>query len=208
VTSPTTFRIDGRVADRVEQVVVSVLWVWLVYRAWPPAFTAEYGSSVVLLISEGVVLLFLLLRRPTERISLKPWDWLIAAAGSFVPLLVTTNAPAFAPGVGTPLMLAGLIMHTGAKLSLNLSFGLVAANRGVKRRGFYRLVRHPMYAGYILSHIGFLLVRATWWNLALYSLELVLLLLRIEAEERVLRADPSYRTFAEQVRYRLLPGVY
>ena len=208
MTSPPTFRIDGRVADRIEQSVVSVLWAWLVYRAWPPGFTAEYASSVVLLISEGVVLLFLLLRRPTERISLKPWDWLIAAAGSFVPLLVTTNAPAFAPKFGTPLMLAGLIIHIGAKLSLNVSFGLVAANRGVKRRGFYRLVRHPMYAGYILGHIGFLLVRPTWWNAGLYSTQLVLLLLRIRAEERVLLADPSYRTFAEQVRYRLLPGLY
>jgi protein-S-isoprenylcysteine O-methyltransferase Ste14 len=208
VTSASSLSIDGRVADRIEQVVVAVLWAWLVYRAWPPAFAAEYGSSVVLLISEGVVLLFLLLRRPTERISLKPWDWLIAAAGSFVPLLVTTNAPAFAPAFGTPLMLAGLVMHLGAKLSLNVSFGLVAANRGVKRRGFYRLVRHPMYAGYILGHVGFLLVRPTWWNAGLYCTQLALLILRIQAEERVLRADPSYRTFAEQVRYRLLPGVY
>ena len=208
MTSPGRFRIDGRVADRAEQAVVAVLWVWLVYRAWPPAFTAEYTASVVLLISEGVVLLFLLLRRQTACISLRPWDWLIAAAGSFVPLLVTTNAPTFAPAVGTPLMLAGLIMHVGAKLSLNVSFGLVAANRGVKRRGFYRLVRHPMYAGYILAHIGFLLVRPTWWNAGLYSLQAALLLLRIAAEERVLLTDPSYQRFAEQVRYRLLPGVY
>jgi protein-S-isoprenylcysteine O-methyltransferase Ste14 len=208
MTSSGSFRIDGRVADRVEQAVVTVLWAWLVYRAWPPAFTAEHASSVLLLISEGAVLLFLLLRRPTERISLKPWDWLIAAGGSFVPLLVNTAGPTFAPAVGTPLMLAGLVMHVGAKLSLNVSFGLVAANRGVKERGFYRLVRHPMYAGYILSHIGYLLTRPTWWNLGLYGLELALLLLRIEAEERVLLTDPSYRRFAEQVRYRLLPGVY
>jgi len=39
-------------------------------------------------------------------------------------------------------------------------------------------------------------------------LKLILQVLRIQAEERVLRADPSYRSFAEQVRYRLLPGVY
>jgi protein-S-isoprenylcysteine O-methyltransferase Ste14 len=207
MTSPGRFRIHGRVADRVEQVVVAVLWSWLVYRAWPQAFTAEYASSVLLLVSEGVVLVFLLLRRPTDRISLKPWDWLIAAGGSFVPLLVTTTGQTFAP-IGTLLMLAGLITHIGAKLSLNLSFGLVAANRGVKQRGFYRLVRHPMYAGYILGHIGFLLVRPTWWNAGLYTLQVALLMLRIKAEERVLLTDPSYRRFAEQVRYRLLPGVY
>ena len=75
-------------------------------------------------------------------------------------------------------------------------------------RGMYRLVRHPMYAGYILSHIGFLIARPAWLNAGLYGLELILQVLRIQAEERVLRADPSYRSFAEQVRYRLLPGVY
>jgi len=208
VTSLSALRIDGRVADRIEQAVVSVLWVWLVYRGWPPAFSAEYTSSILLVISESAVLLFLLLRRPTDRISLRPWDWLIAAGGSFVPLLVTTSAPTFLPGLGTALLLAGFVMHVGAKLSLNASFGLVAANRGVKRRGMYRLVRHPMYAGYILSHIGFLIARPAWLNAGLYGLELILQVLRIQAEERVLRADPSYRSFAEQVRYRLLPGVY
>jgi len=65
-----------------------------------------------------------------------------------------------------------------------------------------------MYAGYILSHIGFLIARPAWLNAGLYGLELILQVLRIQAEERVLRADPSYRSFAEQVRYRLLPGVY
>jgi len=45
-------------------------------------------------------------------------------------------------------------------------------------------------------------------NAGLYGLELVLQVLRIQAEERVLGADPSYRSFAEQVRYRLVPGIY
>ena len=162
----------------------------------------------MLVISESAVLLFLLLRRPTDRISLRPWDWLIAAGGSFVPLLVTTSAPPFLPGVGTALLLAGFVMHVGAKLSLNASFGLVAANRGVKRRGIvparpasdvcglhsepHRLPDRP--AGVV--------------ERGLYGLELVLQVLRIQAEERVLRDDPSYRSFAEQVRYRLLPGIY
>jgi protein-S-isoprenylcysteine O-methyltransferase Ste14 len=201
-------RINARVADRLEQAGVAILWVWLLYRTWPPAFTLEHAWAVLLVISEGAVLVFLLVRRPTERISLRARDWLLAAAGSFLPLLVNSSGPALAPAAGTLLLLVGLVIHVAAKLSLNVSFGLVAANRGVKRRGLYRVVRHPMYAGYILSHLGFLLVRASWWNLALYSLELVLQMLRIRAEERVLNADESYRTFAEQVRYRLLPGVY
>ena len=58
------------------------------------------------------------------------------------------------------------------------------------------------------ARVGFVFARPAWWNFGLYTLELVLQLRRIEAEERVLRADPLYRSFAEEVRYRLLPGVY
>ena len=39
--------------------------------------------------------------------------------------------------------------------TLGRSFGIVAANRGVKTRGPYRLVRHPAYFGYLMSYLGY-----------------------------------------------------
>lgn len=57
--------------------------------------------------------------------------------------------------------------HVGAKLCLWRSFGLVAAHRGLKAGGLYAVVRHPMYAGYVISHVGYLLVAPSWWNLAI-----------------------------------------
>jgi protein-S-isoprenylcysteine O-methyltransferase Ste14 len=198
----------ARAFDRIEQAVVVILYALLVARIWPEDFSASHWASLLLLFSEGAVLVFLLIRQSTDRISLRASDWLFAAAGTFLPLLVAADGNSISPTIGAGLLLVGTIIHIGAKLSLNRSFGLVAANRGVKQNGLYRFVRHPMYAGYMMTHIGYLLSQASPRNLAVYALLWTFLLLRIHAEERVLSEDPAYRSFADRVRFRLLPGVY
>jgi protein-S-isoprenylcysteine O-methyltransferase Ste14 len=194
--------------DRAEQGVVVVLYAWLVARLWPADFSASNWFAILLMASEGLVVALLLLRRPTDHISRRMGDWIIAAAGTFVVLMVQPGGAPISPDLSLALMLLGLAIHVGAKLSLWRSFGLVAANRGVNTHGLYRFVRHPMYAGYILSHMGFLLSAPSWWNLAVYLTVWLLLLARIEAEERTLRQDAAYAAYAGQVRWRLLPGVY
>jgi protein-S-isoprenylcysteine O-methyltransferase Ste14 len=41
------------------------------------------------------------------------------------------------------------------------------ANRGVVSSGLYRLVRHPIYMGYLITHAGFLLANPTVWNIGM-----------------------------------------
>ncbi len=200
--------ISPRLLDRIEQVVVLVLYLFLVMRVWPDSATLQNLFSMILLVSEGAVVVFLLMRRPTQDISYRIGDWAIAAMGSFLVLLASTGGEPISVLAGTVLLILGSVIHIGAKFSLNFSFGLVAANRGVKDSGMYRLVRHPMYAGYIITHVGFLLLQPTLWNLAIYLMVWTLLLARIGAEERVLRRDPAYQAFAKDVRYRLVPGIY
>jgi len=101
-----------------------------------------------------------------------------------------------------------MFLQISAKVILGLGFGIIAANRGVKSLGPYRFVRHPMYAGYTLTHIGLLLAMPSLTNAALYSLALGLQISRIYREERILRLDPIYREFASRVRYRLVPYVF
>ncbi len=197
-----------RLLDIVEQVAVLALYTWLVIRLWPGEFSASNWYPVLLLLSEGMVVALLLIRRPTDRISTRGLDWLLAGGGTFIVLLVGQGgAPLHGP-LGAVLMLVGLVIHVGAKLSLFRSFGVVAANRGVKAGGLYRLVRHPMYAGYMLTHVGFLLVAPSLWNLAVYAVAWAFLVARIYAEERVLSEDPKYLELKARVPYRLLPGVF
>ena len=74
--------------------------------------------------------------------------------------------------------------------------------------GVYALVRHPMYAGYFVAHIGFLLAFPSLWNLAVYAGGLLVQVARLLREEHLLNTSEKYRAFCQRVRYRLVPGVF
>jgi len=195
--------------DRFEQLSVLVLYGWLLSRLWPEAAAAGgYLAVLLLLLSEGLVCVLLVIRRPTSNISVNLEDWVVAAAGTFLPLLVSKGGEPVLGALGLFLLVAGILAHLSAKLMLMRSFGLVAANRGIKIRGPYSYVRHPMYAGYMLTHVGFLLASPSLWNAAVYAAVWTLLGARMIAEERVLNDDPKYRAYAQLVRHRIVPGIY
>jgi protein-S-isoprenylcysteine O-methyltransferase Ste14 len=198
----------ARFLDRGEQAAALILYAFLVQRIWPHDLSAASLAPALLLLSEGVIILFLLIRRPATDISLRPQDWAAAIAGTVAPLLVVKTAEPSNLAIGAFFLLFGMFTQISAKFSLRRSFGLVAANRGVKTGGAYRYVRHPMYLGYMISHVGFLLMSPTFWNFAVYAVGWSCLVLRVGFEERLLSGDADYRAFKEKVRYRLLPGVY
>jgi protein-S-isoprenylcysteine O-methyltransferase Ste14 len=196
--------------DLVEKFIVAAFMTVLASRMIPIVIATGALPPLLLLISESMVVLFILLRRGTDTISRRGMDWAVGMAGTLLPLLaIAPRGDALAPGlVVEGLMILGFVVQISAKLTLRRSFGVVAANRGVKASGPYRLVRHPMYAGYATTHIGFLLAGPTLWNLAIYAAVLTIAVRRIVAEERVLGQDPAYQAFAAKTRYRLLPFVF
>ena len=102
----------------------------------------------------------------------------------------------------------GLIFVIAGKLSLGRSLGLLPANRGIVSSGVYRLVRHPMYLGYLLIHIAFLLGHVSSWNVVVLAAADLALLACVGLEERTLSPDPAYRRYKEIVQWRLVPGIY
>jgi protein-S-isoprenylcysteine O-methyltransferase Ste14 len=75
--------------------------------------------------------------------------------------------------------------------------------------GPYRHVRHPMYAGTIVFFVGTSLLLGAWWGLAAVVVLAVLLGIRIQFEEKELRAGlEGYDAYAARVRYRLVPLVW
>ncbi len=198
----------ARVLDLAEQITLIALYGLLVYRLFPTEFTEESWYALILLASEGVAAIVLILRRQTDQISMNLGDWLIAAIASFAVLAVEVGGTPILHTPAMMLMLWGLCIHVAAKLTLRRSFGLVAANRGLILEGLYSRVRHPMYAGYLLSHIGFLLWSPTFWNFGIYVIAWTCMIIRMNAEERVLSEEPAYREYMQRVRYRLFPWVY
>jgi protein-S-isoprenylcysteine O-methyltransferase Ste14 len=165
--------------------------------------------NAVVLLSEGLVVFFVIFRRPAVSVSTRPMDWLIALLGTAAPLQVRAGGhPLAPPAIGAGLMAAGVLIGIWAKLTLRRSFALAAANRGVVQSGPYSFVRHPIYAGYMLVYIGFFLANPLTWNAGIYLLTVGLLVLRVLAEEKVLAQDPAYVAFMGKVRYRLAPGLF
>jgi len=192
--------------DRLEQAAILLLWVFLVRRV----LGSPNPFAPLVLIAETSVVLFVLIRRPTAAISLEPGDWLLAATATAAPLLIQPGIdlfPRLAP-LGLALVLLGNCFQVWAKLFLRRSFGIAPANRGIKRDGPYRFVRHPMYAGYLAVHVGIMVLMPSALNLVIYTIGWWAQLLRLRAEERLLTQDPAYRAYADAVRWRLVPGVF
>jgi protein-S-isoprenylcysteine O-methyltransferase Ste14 len=209
VTPAGTFN-TALALDLFERAVVISFYAYL-FSNMLPAFLANGDpADVIVLLSEGMVVLFILIRRTTDAVSFKLLDWAVALGGTAAALLVKPFlGGSFAPiWISTLLMLAGLGMQVSAKIFLNRRFGLVAANRGVMIAGPYRLVRHPMYAGYLLTFLGFWLANPSLWNLAIYAIAVSALIYRVQAEETILGRDQAYRAFAAAVPYRLVPRVF
>jgi len=196
--------------DMTERVVIAATFGQFAFRV-----LSSYGQSadivtLLLLVSETLPFLVILLRKPSTTLSDRPSDWFFGLAGTIVVLLVTpaTVDPLIWRWACLVIIATGMYIQISAKVALGLSFGIVAANRGVRVSGPYRFVRHPMYAGYAITHVGLLLAMPSVINALLYACAVLLQIVRIKREERVLTRDPQYRNFSARVRYRLLPGVF
>ncbi|OWV75126.1 isoprenylcysteine carboxyl methyltransferase [Rhizobium sp. R339] len=196
--------------DIVEKVLISYFFVAIVMRVLPQMQDNRAVIDCLLLISEGAAAFLILMRRPTRNTSLRLFDWTVTAVGTLFPLLVLPSAtqPLAPLTLCVMVMAFGLALQISAKLTLRRSFGLVPANRGVKIGGPYKFVRHPMYAGYLLTHIGFFLAHPSLWNFAIYATALMAQCFRLLAEERLLKQDAAYTAFMATTRYRLVPFVF
>ncbi|MBC2665123.1 isoprenylcysteine carboxylmethyltransferase family protein [Novosphingobium flavum] len=203
---PLPFWRRPRVMDRVEQAAIVVLWIFLVQRVE----VSGNPYAWLLLVSETAVAVFALIRRPTDKLSMDLGDWLLAITATCAGLLIVpgvTLIPAIAP-LGLALAILGNLVQAWAKLVLRRSFGVAPANRGIKISGPYRFVRHPMYAGYALVHLGVMILMFMPINAVIYAIGWWAQILRILAEERLLSQDPAYAEYMTKVRWRLIPGVF
>ena len=90
--------------------------------------------------------------------------------------------------------------HWSAEVTAKVDHALI-------RSGPYSVVRHPIYACYILFDIAFISIRFSLFNLLTFCISCLALYLRGSYEERFLRTDPAYRDYADRIRYMFFPKV-
>jgi protein-S-isoprenylcysteine O-methyltransferase Ste14 len=104
-----------------------------------------------------------------------------------------------------PVTFAGLVFSLWGLISLGQHFGIAPADRGLVMSGAYRIVRHPVYLGELVSYLGLGLANIQLVNLVTISVILILLLLRIHWEERILSGYAHYQKLTP---WRLIPLVW
>lgn len=122
-----------------------------------------------------------------------------------------SQVPTWLPIFGNALVALGLMIDL--RVFRENSYGASTIEKMEGQRvittGPYAVVRHPMYAGVLIMTFGAPLALGSRWGVVLAVATVPILVLRILDEERMLRDElEGYETYARNVRYRLLPGLW
>ncbi len=206
--SATTAKRD--LADKMARILVIALFTFLAVRIGQDFFTTGRLTGLLLVASEALVVVLTLLRRAPAVVDRSVRARVLTGLSLAGPLMVLpSSVAALAPELITVgISAVGLLVVIAGKVSLGRSFGLIPANRGIVSTGLYRVVRHPIYLGYLITHVAFVAANPSTWNIALLVTGDIALLARAVCEERTLSLDKAYRSYQTRVRWRVVPGVY
>jgi len=153
----------------------------------------------------------------------REWTFPVVVASLTAAVILAVRATAFRGAAmgggwatvagGELLMLAGIALRVWAMVALGRFFTFVvgiSTDHRVVRAGPYRVIRHPGYAGVLLTLLGFGIAQANWWSVLLMLLVPPLAFaVRIRAEEATLVAalGEEYVAYARATA-GLIPGVW
>lgn len=198
------------VTDLLARAVVIVMFSLLSVNLFGDFLRTGHLTGLLLLASESLVVVLTLVRRRTTLVD-RSIAGLVATALSIAgpPMLRAVDNGNIVPDAVTASVSAvGLLLVIVGKVALGRSFGIAPANRGIVIRGPYLMVRHPIYTGYLLTHLAFLVAHPSLVNAAVILVADGALVIRALIEERVLCADEEYRSYCRRVEWHLVPGVF
>jgi protein-S-isoprenylcysteine O-methyltransferase Ste14 len=174
---------------------------------------AQYHSGIANDIWLGGAVLMgvlSLVRVPPRSAMVNLRSILSAAAMMTIPALMRpgTSSTGVLADLAIVIELIGIAFTQISRIYLGRRFGLLPANRGIVSGGPFRLMRHPIYSGWLVLTVGFLMAYPTPRNIGMLFLSLPFLVWRMDLEEEHLNEDPEYRRYAAKTPYRLIPGIY
>jgi protein-S-isoprenylcysteine O-methyltransferase Ste14 len=158
--------------------------------------------------------------------NIKPWDGVLARlvglGGGLIPLVAGLDARYGWPGVDFGLteeiialvvILAGYAFGTWALMENRFFSGVVRIQkeRGhhVVSTGPYAWMRHPGYAGALLTYFATPILLDSLWTYLPVAFISIVLFIRTDLEDRALKQElPGYREYTQRTRFRLLPGIW
>lgn len=138
--------------------------------------------------------------------------YLAAVVATFAPFVFPLLG-ASSPGAGKQfaadlLVLAGVTWSVWSLRFLGRNLSVLAQARNVVDRGPYRWIRHPLYAGEIVSSLGLTIATGSAAAAGLWLTLCALQGYRALREEQVLlRVLPGYRVYRARTA-ALLPGIF
>ena len=194
--------------EKIGSIVGAVVFVFFATAMIMDFVARQRVSSLLAFVLAFFIGTVFLVRDTPKQTNLRWRDWIAGLCGSYLGFLFRP-----APEINDILVLqilqgVGACIAIVGVLSLNKSFGMVAANRGVKTGGIYRYIRHPIYAGYIIQCFAFWAQNITIRNTIILFLWMMFEVARIFIEEQHLSQDPAYADYMQKTRWRLLPYVF
>jgi protein-S-isoprenylcysteine O-methyltransferase Ste14 len=205
-----------------------ISWRWEWWEAWAYAALCILGFAISRMLAARRNPGLLAERaRFLQHEDAKPWDKalapLLGLGGALIPLVAGLDArfgwsPAPASGaaikwVSLFLMVVGYAWGSYALIENRFFSGMVRIqtdrDHHIVSSGPYRWMRHPGYAGALLSYLATPALLNSLWTFLPAVFMAVVLVVRTSLEDRTLQEElAGYREYAGRVRYRLLPGVW
>jgi protein-S-isoprenylcysteine O-methyltransferase Ste14 len=204
--------------------LLSGRWKW--WEAWAYAGVAILGFAISRFLAARRHPDILAERaRFMQHEDAKSWDRLLVSllALASTSILVVAGLDAglgWSAGFGAPakqvalaVIVAGVALGSYALIENRFFSGMVRiqSDRGhqVVSGGPYRWIRHPGYAGGLLTYLATPFLLDSSWAVIPAVLTAIVLLVRTRLEDTTLGNElPGYSDYARRVRFRILPGIW
>jgi protein-S-isoprenylcysteine O-methyltransferase Ste14 len=204
--------------------LISRQWSW--WEAWVYALVGIFGFAISrVLAARRHPYLIAERARTLQHEDAKPWDKflspLVGLGGVLILIVIGLDALlGWSPPFSVPVkilalftILAGYALGSYALIENRFFSGVVRiqTDRGhqVVSSGPYRWIRHPGYAGALLTYLATPFFLDSFWAFLPTMFITLGMVIRTSLEDQVLQEElEGYREYTCRVRYRLLPGVW
>ncbi len=137
---------------------------------------------------------FLFSRRQASSAGSTATMTVVAYVSSALPLCYFSTEPGLSIHLGlavTLLSTLGFVLVGLATIDLGSSLGVAPALRGARQvEGIYRIFSHPMYLGYAIAEVGFVIANPMNWPI--FGVSMALYLWRAVVENRIVSQAPNW----------------